>query len=188
MQSRTILTGTAIAVVASLGVILPANARLVEGQLLAQSSAPPSGNPSTMEDPNRPDATSDPSQLDVPRDQRDAPPSADTEVNNQQPNFGTPTSQDPNRPDATSDPSQLDVPRDQRDAPPTSETEAGTQDGSTIRQGSTTQQGTTGTTQQGTTGTTTQQRTTTQQNFETQPSTGTSGAGYSTNEPVRGLW
>ncbi|MDX2216708.1 MAG: hypothetical protein SFY66_25815 [Oculatellaceae cyanobacterium bins.114] len=175
MQNRTILASAAIAVVASLGALLPASARPAfdtEGQLLAQSSGTPSGNPSTMQDPNRPNATSDPSQLDVPRDQRDAPPTSGTEAGMQRPGTGTgasgtgtPTSQDPNRPDATSDPAQLGTPRDQRDAPPASTPGTGTSQG----------------------GSTTQQRTTTQQNYQTQPSTGTS-SGYSTNEPVRGLW
>ncbi len=115
MQNRIISAGTALAVAATFGLVLPASANSrSDGRTVAQG---------IQRDPNRPDATSDPALLGVPRDQRDAPPPAGLNVER---NMGQSRGEalrrtislDPNRANATSDPALLGIPRDQRDAPP----------------------------------------------------------------------
>lgn len=132
------LASAALAITAALGAVLPASADILISQSNMGSQS--SGN-AQMQDPNRPDATSDPDALEIPRDQRDAPPPAvDPSVGESSTNNRGDSSmsdrfnsgerqavrlsdayllQDPNRPDATSDPALLLLPRDQRDAPPT---------------------------------------------------------------------
>lgn len=119
MRNRMIYAGAALAVAATFGLILPASANSeADGGTISQG---------IQSDPNRPDATSDPALLGVPRDQRDAPPPAGLNVErNNRGSLGQSRgdalrraiSLDPNRPDATSDPALLGIPRDQRDAPP----------------------------------------------------------------------